>query len=124
METLAKLKEILSECKGEELDVNMDTTFDELDFDSLDKVDIVMQIEEAYDISLGDNMALSTVGELVKKIDEAVAKQVSKRYYADKINEITSYRAPRYPGRHGVDRGRVARERRFQRRAASASFPP
>ena len=34
METLAKLKEILSECKGEELDVNMDTTFDELDFDS------------------------------------------------------------------------------------------
>ena len=35
METLAKLKEILSECKGEELDVNMDTTFDELDFDSL-----------------------------------------------------------------------------------------
>ena len=75
METLAKLKEILSECKGEELDVNMDTTFDELDFDSLDKVDIVMQIEEAYDISLGDNMALSTVGELVKKIDEAVANK-------------------------------------------------
>ena len=75
METLAKLKEILSEYKGEELDVNMDTTFDELDFDSLDKVDIVMQIEEAYDISLGDNMALSTVGELVKKIDEAVANK-------------------------------------------------
>ena len=75
METLAKLKEILSECKVEELDVNMDTTFDELDFDSLDKVDIVMQIEEAYDISLGDNMALSTVGELVKKIDEAVANK-------------------------------------------------
>lgn len=75
METLAKLKEFLSECKGEELDVNMDTTFDELDFDSLDKVDIVMQIEEAYDISLGDNMALSTVGELVKKIDEAVANK-------------------------------------------------
>ena len=75
METLAKLKEILSEGKGEELDVNMDTTFDELDFDSLDKVDIVMQIEEAYDISLGDNMALSTVGELVKKIDEAVANK-------------------------------------------------
>ena len=72
---MAKLKEILSECKGEELDVNMDTTFDELDFDSLDKVDIVMQIEEVYDISLGDNMALSTVGELVKKIDEAVANK-------------------------------------------------
>ena len=56
METLEKLKEILSECKGEDLDITPETTFDELDFDSLDKVDIVMQIEEAYDISLGDNM--------------------------------------------------------------------
>ena len=45
----------------------------QLEFDSLDKVDIVMQIEEAYDISLGDNMQLSTIGELVAKIDEAVA---------------------------------------------------
>ena len=70
METL---KEILSECKGEDLDITPETTFDELDFDSLDKVDIVMQIEEAYDITLGDNLQLSTVGELIQKIDEAVA---------------------------------------------------
>ena len=70
METLEKLKEILSECKGEDLDITPET-----DFDSLDKVDIVMQIEEAYDISLGDNMQLSTVGELVAKIDEAVANK-------------------------------------------------
>ena len=75
MTTLEKLKEILSECKGEDLDITPETTFDELEFDSLDKVDIVMQIEEAYDISLGDNMQLSTVGELIAKIDEAVAKQ-------------------------------------------------
>ena len=102
METLEKLKEILAECKGEDIEVTPETTFDELDFDSLDKVDIVMQIEEAYDItpettfdelefdsldkvdivmqieeaygiSLGDNMQLSTVGELIQKIDEAVA---------------------------------------------------
>ena len=73
METLEKLKEILSECKGEDLDITPETTFDELDFDSLDTVEIVMQIEESYDISLGDNMQLSTIGELVAKIDEAVA---------------------------------------------------
>ena len=73
MTTLEKLKEILSECKGEDLEITPETTFDSLEFDSLDKVDIVMQIEEAYDISLGDNMQLSTVGELVAKIDEAVA---------------------------------------------------
>ena len=75
METLEKLKEILSECKGEDLDITPETTFDELDFDSLDKVDIVMQIEEAYDISIGDNLTLSTVGELVAKIGEAVANK-------------------------------------------------
>ena len=73
METLEKLKEILAEGKGEDIEVTPETTFDELDFDSLDKVDIVMQIEEAYDITLGDNLQLSTVGELIQKIDEAVA---------------------------------------------------
>ena len=73
METLEKLKEILAECKGEDIDVTPETTFDELNFDSLDKVDIVMQIEDAYGITLGDNLQLSTVGELIQKIDEAVA---------------------------------------------------
>ena len=73
MTTLEKLKEILSESKGEDIDITPETNFGELGFDSLDKVDIVMQIEEAYDISLGDNMQLSTIGELVAKIDEAVA---------------------------------------------------
>ena len=73
METLEKLKEILSECKGEDLTITPETTFDELEFDSLDKVDIVMQIEDAYGITLGDNLQLSTVGELIQKIDEAVA---------------------------------------------------
>ena len=73
METWKKLKESLAECKGEDIEVTPGTTFDELDFDSLDKVDIVMQIEEAYDITLGDNLQLSTVGELIQKIDEAVA---------------------------------------------------
>ena len=71
-----KLQEIIAEVLNVDADeITMDTTFDELDFDSLDKVDIVMQIEEAYEISLGDNMALSTVGELVAKIDEAVANK-------------------------------------------------
>ena len=73
METLEKLKEILGECKREDIDVTPETTFDELNFDSLDKVDIVMQIEDAYGITLGDNLQLSTVGELIQKIDEAVA---------------------------------------------------
>ena len=75
MNILEKLQEILSECKGEDLTITPETIFDELEFDSLDKVDIVMQIEEAFDISLGDNMQLSTVGELIAKIEGAVANK-------------------------------------------------
>ena len=72
MEILNKLQEILSETKGEPVTLTMDTTFAELELDSLDQVDIVMQLEEAYNISLGENAQLSSVGELVKKIEEAV----------------------------------------------------
>ena len=72
MEILNKLQEILSETKGEAVQLTMETTFAELELDSLDQVDIVMQLEEAYDISLGENAQLSTVGELVAKIEEAV----------------------------------------------------
>lgn len=72
MEILNKLQEILSETKGEAVKLTMETTFAELELDSLDQVDIVMQLEEAYDISLGENAQLSTVGELVSKIEEAV----------------------------------------------------
>ena len=72
MEILKKLQEILSETKGEAVELKMETTFAELELDSLDQVDIVMQLEEAYDISLGENAQLSTVGELVAKIEEAV----------------------------------------------------
>ena len=75
MNILEKLQEILSECKGEDLNITPETTFDELEYHSLDKVDNFMQIEEAFDISLGDNMQLSTVGELVSKIEEAVANK-------------------------------------------------
>lgn len=72
MEILNKLQEILSETKGEKVELTMETTFADLELDSLDQVDIVMQLEEAYNISLGENAQLSTVGDLVAKIEEAV----------------------------------------------------
>lgn len=72
MEILNKLQEILSETKGEAVQLTMETTFADLELDSLDQVDIVMQLEEAYNISLGENAQLSTVGELVAKIEEAI----------------------------------------------------
>lgn len=70
METLKTLTEIVNEYKGETLDITADTTFEDLGFDSLDKVDLMMQVEEKFGVTLGDDVAVATVGELAAKIDE------------------------------------------------------
>ena len=70
METLKTLSEIVNEYKGETVNVTADTTFEELGFDSLDKVDLMMQVEEKFGVTLGDDVAVATVGELAAKIDE------------------------------------------------------
>lgn len=70
MNVLEELKAIVNEYKGEELEIAAETTFEDLGFDSLDKVDLMMQIEEKFDITLGDDLVVNTVGDLVKKIEE------------------------------------------------------
>lgn len=70
MNTLEELKGIVAEYKGETLEMTLETTFEELGFDSLDKVDLMMQIEEKFGIELGDDLVVNTVGDLVSKIDE------------------------------------------------------
>jgi acyl carrier protein len=70
METLKTLSEIVNDYKGEAVSVTADTTFEELGFDSLDKVDLMMQVEEKFGVTLGDDVAVATVGELAAKIDE------------------------------------------------------
>lgn len=70
METVKTLGEIINEYKGETLDVNENTTFEDLGFDSLDKVDLMMQVEEKFEVTLGDDLVVATVGELAAKIDE------------------------------------------------------
>ena len=70
MDTLKTLSEIVNDYKGEAVNVTADTTFEELGFDSLDKVDLMMQVEEKFGVTLGDDVAVATVGELAAKIDE------------------------------------------------------
>lgn len=70
METLKTLGEIVNDYKGTTTDITSDTTFEDLGFDSLDKVDLMMQVEEKFDITLGDDVVATTVGELAAKIDE------------------------------------------------------
>jgi len=51
-------------------DILMDSSFESLKIDSLDMVEIVMDIEEEFDISIEEAENLKTVADLVNFIDE------------------------------------------------------
>lgn len=70
MATLDTLKEILQE----NLDINPDqvteaSTFDSLNVDSLDMVELICELEDRLDIDFGEPEGLTTVGEVVAYID-------------------------------------------------------
>lgn len=71
-----KLKKIISEVLNvEEDEVTMDTTFvDDLGADSLDVYQIVMGIEEEFDIEIDNDQAekIVTVGDAVEQIKNAI----------------------------------------------------
>jgi acyl carrier protein len=51
-------------------DITMEATFESLKIDSLDMVEIVMDIEEEFDISIEEAENLKTVADLVNFIEE------------------------------------------------------
>ena len=70
MTTLETIKEILNE----NLDIDpttvaADSTFESLGIDSLDMIELVCEIENRFDIELGEAEGLDTVGKLVDYID-------------------------------------------------------
>ncbi len=69
-----KIVGILREYKDEpELTVEMTTTFEELELDSLDTVELVMEIEEAFDTTIEIDGSLKTIGEVVTLIEASNA---------------------------------------------------
>lgn len=44
----------------------MDTTFEDLQIDSLDMAEIVMDIEDHFDVIIDSNQNLKSIGDLVK----------------------------------------------------------
>lgn len=48
-----------------EIEITADSRFEDMGLDSLDRVDIVMGLEEKYKITLGDESNVPTVGEFV-----------------------------------------------------------
>lgn len=76
-EILEKLKEIIVDQLGVNADdVTMEATFvDDLSADSLDIVELVMNIEETFEIEIPDSAAekIVTVGDVVDYIQEKCA---------------------------------------------------
>ena len=73
MDTTEKIKDIISrqtDIDKESLSEN--TTIEDITNDSLDIVEMLMEIEEAFDIDISDEDAkkLTTIGELCSYIDE------------------------------------------------------
>jgi len=66
-----KICEIIAEKMDiEASEIAMESTFESLKIDSLDMVEIVMDIEEEFDISIEEAENLKTVADLVNFIEE------------------------------------------------------
>lgn len=71
MSVFEKVQEIIVEELGKEADeVKMDTTFEELDADSLDVFQVISEIEDEFDIQIETEEGLKTVGDLVAYVEE------------------------------------------------------
>lgn len=70
-----KIREIISDKLGVDIeDISMNTSFEDLGADSLDIVELIMAIEEEYDIQVSDEEAekAKTVGDVVNYINTLV----------------------------------------------------
>ena len=73
MNIFEKVKGIVTEQLGVDADeVSLETSFDDLNADSLDVVELIMALEEEFDIEIPDEDAekLKTVGDAVNYIKE------------------------------------------------------
>ena len=69
--TLKQIEDILREYKGQpDLTITMQSDFEELQLDSLDTVDLVMEIEDKMGAVIELSKDLKTVGDIVKIIED------------------------------------------------------
>lgn len=70
MSTFEKVVEILVDAKDlEAANITEASTWDDLGLDSLDTVELVMSMEDAFGVSLEMDESMKTVGDVVKAID-------------------------------------------------------
>ena len=71
MAIFEKVQEIIVEELGKDAEeVKVETTFDELDADSLDVFQVISEIEDEFDIQIETEEGLNTVGDLVAYVEE------------------------------------------------------
>ena len=61
---------IVEELGKDAEEVKVETTFDELDADSLDVFQVISEIEDEFDIQIETEEGLNTVGDLVAYVEE------------------------------------------------------
>lgn len=75
MTTFDKVAALLVEAKDCELEkIKMESTWAELELDSLDTVELVMNLEDEFGIPLEMNESLKTVGDVVNAIEGELNK--------------------------------------------------
>lgn len=71
MAVFEKVQSIIVEELGKEAEeVQLTTTFEDLDADSLDLFQVISEIEDAFDIQIESENGLKTVGDLVAYVEE------------------------------------------------------
>ncbi|MBR2967153.1 MAG: acyl carrier protein [Clostridia bacterium] len=72
MDILKKLQEIVCDYRGEQIELKPETSFDELGFDSLDKVELLMRLEEEFDFQFPDDIQVNGVQELMDIVEKNI----------------------------------------------------
>ncbi|WP_411677593.1 acyl carrier protein [Caproicibacter sp.] len=71
MMVFEKVAKILAEHKEIEVsEIHPESTLEELGLDSLDTVDLIMQFEDEFNVSLEMDEKIKTVGDIVKLIED------------------------------------------------------